>query len=188
MKIPIEISARHIHLSQKDLDILFGKDYELKVLHKISQPGQFAAQETLTLINNENEIKNVRIIGPVRKHSYAEISLTDARNLKISPPIRISGDLNNTPNLIVKNNQTNKSIKIPVIIAQRHLHASEQQAKELNLKNHQIISIKVPGERGLIFNNVVVRSGPKHLLSFQLDTDEANAAGIKEKMFGEIIK
>lgn len=187
MKIPIEISARHIHLSQKDLEILFGKNYELKILHKISQPGQFAAQETLTLINGDNKIEDIRIVAPVREHSYAEISLTDARKLKISSQIRVSGDLNNTPNLIVKNSKINKSIKIPVITSKRHLHVSEEQARKLGVKNKQIISIKVDGERGLIFDNIIVRAGDKHWLSFQVDTDEANAAGISGKMFGEIV-
>ncbi|MEK6935734.1 MAG: PduL/EutD family phosphate acyltransferase [Nanoarchaeota archaeon] len=186
MKIPIEISARHIHLSQKDLEKLFGKNYKLKVLYKISQPGQFAAKETITLINGNNRIENVRIIGPVRKNSQIEISLTDARTLNIKLPIRISENTLFAPKLIIQNK--NKKIKTPAIIAQRHLHVSNEQAKKLNLKNHQIIKIKINGERGLIFNNIVVRAGKGHFLSFQLDTDEANAAGIKGKGIGEIIK
>lgn len=187
MEIPIEVSARHIHLSQKDLEALFGKNYKLKVLHKISEPNQFAAKETLTLIHRNNKIGNVRIIGPARKSSQAEISMTDAHKLAIEVPIRVSGDIKNCPKIIARNNKNNKSIKILVIIAKRHLHLSEQQAKELNLKNHQVVSIKVSGKRGLIFDNVVVRAGNKHWLSFQLDTDEANAAGIKGKCFGELI-
>ena len=186
MKIQIEVSARHIHLSQKDLEILFGKNYELKILHKISQPGQFAAKETITLINGNNRIENVRIIGPVRKNSQIEISLTDARTLDIKLPIRISENTLFAPKLIIQNK--NKKIKTPAIIAQRHLHVSNEQANKLNLKNNQIISIKIPGKRGLIFDNVVVRAGDKHWLSFQLDTDEANAAGIKGKMYGELVR
>lgn len=186
MKIPVEISARHIHLSQEDFEKLFGKSSQMSILSKISQPGQFAAKETLTISNGNNKIQNVRIVGPARKKSYAEISKTDAYKLKINPPVRVSGDLENTPKITVTNK--NKKIKISVIISKRHLHVSEEQAKQLGLENKQIISIKTKGERGLIFDNVVVRAGPGNWLAFQLDTDEGNAAGIQGKTFGEIIR
>ncbi|MFA7707998.1 MAG: phosphate propanoyltransferase [Candidatus Pacearchaeota archaeon] len=189
MKIPIEISARHIHLSQKDIELLFGKGYQLKPMHKISQPGQFASQETIVLINKEHIIENVRILGPARKKSQAEISLTDAYKLKLNhfPPLRISGDLKDCPKITIRS--YNNMIKIPVIIAKRHLHVSEKQAKELDIKDKEIIKIKVLEERGLIFDNVVVRVEDKSNLSFQLDTDEGNAAGINKKnSFGEIVR
>ncbi len=186
MKIPVEISARHIHLSQKDFYKLFGKNYQLKELYKISQPKQFAAKETLTISNEGNKIENVRVVGPLRKESYVEISKTDAHKLKINPPIRVSGNLKNAPMVTITNK--NKKIKISAIISKRHLHLSEEQAKELGLKNKQLISIKIGGERGLIFENVIVRAGEGNWLSLQLDTDEGNAAGIQGKTFGGIIK
>ena len=187
MKIPIEISARHIHLSEKDYEKLFGRNSKMNVLFKISQPGQFATKETLTISNKDRKIENVRIVGPPRKQSYAELSLTDSHKLKMKIPVRVSkSDLKRTPKVSVSNGD--KIIKIPAIVSKRHLHLSTEQAKRLKLKDKQIIKIKVKGERGLIFDNVVVRAGDGNWLAFQIDTDEGNAAGISGKMFGEIIK
>jgi propanediol utilization protein len=187
MKIPIEISARHVHLSEKDFEKLFGKTHKLKTLKKISQPKQFSAKQEVELINGKNKLK-ARIIGPTRKKSQCEISMTDAYNLKMKkiPPIRISGDLLNAPKITIQGKKG--KIKIPVIIAKRHLHLTKEQAKKLKLKNKQKISIKVKGKRSLIFNEVIVRSGEGNYLAFQIDTDEGNAAGIKGKSFGEIAK
>lgn len=187
MKIPIEISARHIHLSQKDLEKLFGKNYELKVFHKISQPGQFAAKEEVELINGKNKLK-ARILGPVRKNSQAEISITDSIRLKLkqTPKLRKSGEISKVSKIKVEGPK--RSTTIPIIIAQRHLHASEKEAKKLKIENKQKIKISVEGKRAIIFKNVIARVGNKHKLSFQLDTDEGNAAGINKKSYGKIIK
>jgi putative phosphotransacetylase len=186
-KVPIETSARHIHLSQKDLENLFGQNYELKVKYMLSQPNQFAAQETLTLINKDKKMENVRITGPARGKTQIELAKTDAIKLNLQPPTKVSGDIKGSLGIIIENLINNKKIKINegVIIAQRHLHLSEQEAKDFNLKNNQVISIKVSGERALIFNNVIVRAGKEHSLSFQIDTDESNAAGNPSS--GEII-
>lgn len=186
MKIPVEISARHIHLSKEDFEKLFGKKYKLKILRKISQLGQFAAKETLTLINGNRKIENVRIIGPTRNETQVEISKTDAVYLKIKPPVRVSGDLKNTPGIILKSKKATIKINNGIIISKRHLHISNEEGNKLGLKNNQEISIKVSGERGLIFDNIIVRKGEGNHLSFQIDTDEANAAGISGKMFGEL--
>jgi len=188
MKIPIEISARHIHLCRKDIDILFGKNYQLQILKEISQTGQFATQETLTLINKENKIENVRIIGPERNESQVEISITDCYKLKVTPIIRISGDIKGTPGITIQGPKGKVQLKQGVIVSKRHLHISEEQNKKFNFKNNQTISIKVKGERGLIFDNVVVRLGQGNNLSFQIDTDEANSAGIIGKGEGEIFR
>lgn len=187
-KVPIEISARHIHLSQKDLETLFGPNYKLKVKNSISQPNQFASQETLNLINQDKKIENVRIVGPIRSASQVEIAKTDAIKLGLQPPIRVSGNITGSPGITLENPINKKKLKLQegVIIAQRHLHASEKEAKSLNLKNNQLISIKVSGERALVFNQVIVRAGKEHRLSFQLDTDESNAAG--NPIFGEIVE
>ncbi len=187
MKIPVEISARHVHLSEKDLKKLFGKGPKLKPLKKISQPEQFAAKQEVEIINQNKKLK-ARIIGPVRKKSQCEISMTDAYNLKMKkiPPTRISGNLTGTPKITIKGPKG--KTKIPIIIAKRHLHLTKEQAKKLKLKNKQKISIKTKGERSLIFNEVIVRAGEGNYLAFQIDTDEGNAAGIKGKSFGEIVK
>lgn len=188
MIVPIEISARHIHLSESHLYELFGKNYELTVYKKISQPDQFSANETVTIKNGENTIENVRIVGPVRNETQLEISKTDARRMGIDAPVRLSGDIENTPSCIVMGPKGEINIGKGVIIAKRHLHISEFDAKKFNLKNNDIISIKISGERALTFDYVIVRSRAKQdELAFHIDTDEANAGDIKTGDFGEII-
>ena len=176
MKIPIEISARHAHISKEDFKKLYGKGKNLTPIRKLSQPGEFASKETVILSNGKNKIENVRILGPFRKKSQIEISLTDAHNLKLNPlpSIKVSGDLNNTTKILIKNPlNLNAQIKIPVIIAQRHLHCSEKQAKKLNLKNNQRISININGQRETTFHNIIVRISKDYNLSVHIDTDEA---------------
>jgi putative phosphotransacetylase len=187
-KILVEVSARHIHLSEEDFIKLYGKNSKLIPIKKLSQLGEFASEKTLIIINGKNDIDDVRILGPLRKKSQAEISLTDSYKLRLNPlpHLRISGDLNGTTNILVKGPKGN--IKIPVIIAQRHLHCSEEQAKKLKLKNNQRISVKINGEREITFHNVIVRVSNNYDLSLHLDTDEGNAAGIKGKIFGYIVK
>jgi propanediol utilization protein len=187
MKIPIEISARHVHLSGKDFEKLFGKNAELHPIKNLSQEGEFASRETVE-IANENEKVRARILGPFRNQSQAEISMTDAIKLKLNPlpKLKVSGDLVGTKNVLVKNK--NRSVKIPCIIAQRHLHCSEADAKKLNLKNNQEIKIKISGKRGLIFENIVVRIKKGFKTAVHLDTDEGNSAGISGKTFGKLIK
>lgn len=186
MKIPIETSARHVHLSQKDFEKLFGKNKKPAILKKLSQPGEFASKQILSLINGKNEIKNVRVLGPLRKNSQAEISKTDSIGLEMKVPIRLSGNLKNTPKIKAKTKK--KTIKIPVIIAKRHLHCPEKEAKKLKLKNNQKISVKVKGQRDLVFDEVIVRVSKNYKLALHIDTDEANAAGISGKTFGELVK
>ena len=186
MRIPIEISARHVHLSQKDFEKLFGKNKNLTPIKKLSQPGEFASKERITLINSGKKIENVRILGPFRKSSQGEISLTDAYNLRLNPipKIKVSGDLANTTEILIKGLKS--SIKIPCIIAKRHLHCSIKDAEKMKLKNNQNTSIKIKGEREITFHNVIVRVSENYILSLHLDTDEGNAAGISGKTFGEM--
>jgi len=188
MKIPIEISARHIHLSKEDLEKLFGKNETLIPLKKLSQPGEFASDKTVDLINKDKKLLHVRVLGPLRKNSQAEISVTDSYSLKLSPlpKIRVSGDIADTTEILVEGEKS--SIKIPCIIAKRHLHLSEKEAKSLKLKNNQEVSIKISGERGVIFNEVTTRISEKFRAAVHLDTDEGNAAGISGKTFGELVK
>ncbi|EKD56666.1 MAG: hypothetical protein ACD_58C00122G0003 [uncultured bacterium] len=187
--VPIEVSARHIHLSQNDLDILFGKGYKLTEFKKISQPGQFASREVVKIVGHKSQFDNVRIIGPIRKQTQLEISATDAYQLGIEPQVRISGDLNGT-NGDVKVVGLHGKIDLTsgVIIAQRHLHIEPEKMSEFGLKHDQLISIKTDGIRSVVFNNVAVRSRyGEDVLFFQLDVDEANAAGIKNGGEGEIV-
>jgi propanediol utilization protein len=186
-KVQIEVSARHIHLSQKDFEKLYGKNSELHPIKNLSQEGEFSSKEIVEIVNGKEKL-NVRILGPFRKNSQAELAITDAIKLKLNPlpKLKVSGDLDGTTKVLIK--YKNKSIKIPCIIAQRHLHCSPEEAKKLKLKNNQILKIKIPGKRGLIFDNVVVRVNPKFRLSVHLDTDEGNSAGVYGKTFGEIIK
>jgi len=188
MKIPVEISARHVHLSEKDFVKLFGKNKSLTLLRNLSQPGEFASHEIVSIIGFKKEIDNVRVLGPFRENSQVEISLTDAYNLKLKPlpKIRISGDLVNAIKILVKGPKD--SVKIPCIIAKRHLHCSVEEAKKLKIKNNQKISVKVFGSREIIFGEIVARVSENYKLFLHLDTDEGNAGGIFGKTFGELIK
>lgn len=172
IKIPVEVSARHIHLSQTDLDKLFGKNYKLRKLRDLSQPGEFASQETVKLAE-----LNLRVLGPVRQESQIEMSLTDAINLGLAAPIKISGDLKQVKTVAVIYGPKGKT-RAKTIVAQRHVHCSPAAAKRFGLKTGQKASVQIVGERGLVFDNVVVRVAPKMKLSCHIDTDEANACGL----------
>lgn len=174
-KIITEVSARHCHLSQKHLGKLFGYDYQLNVLKPISQPGQYAAKETVVFKTKGGTIDRLRILGPVRGATQVELSQTDAYHLKIKPPIRLSGDLKGSLGGVLIGPKGSVKIAEGVIIAQRHIHADPSMAKKLGLKNGQEVSVKISGEREVIFNRVAVRAGEGHLWRFQIDTDEGNA-------------
>jgi len=187
MKVPIEINARHIHLTKDVYIKLFGNDVMSK-LKDVSQPNQFAAKETVSVKNNDQIIGNVRIVGPFREYNQIEISKTDAYHLKINSPIRTSGDLDNTPGIKLIGPKNEIDLTSGVIINRRHLHISLEEAKEFNIKDGDIISVKIDGNRSVTFHNVIVRSHDKiDSLAFQIDTDEANAAGVSTGDFGEII-
>ncbi len=184
-KIKLEVSARHIHLSTEHLNKLFGKDYQLQPQHRISQPGQFAAREKVVIIGPKGRL-DVRIIGPTRSETQIELSITDCLKLGIKPVLRLSGDLKNTPGCLILGPKGRISLKQGVIVAERHLHIAPEEAKLLKLKAGDIISLAVTGPRSLTFHQVVVRSRVGvDKMSFMLDTDEANAAGVKG---GEVVK
>jgi putative phosphotransacetylase len=186
-KIQVEVSARHCHLSQKDADILFGKNYQFKIMKMISQPGQFATVEDVTIKGPKGEFK-LRIVGPIRSDSQVELAATDCYRLGIKPVIRVSGDIKGTPAAVLTGPDGKVTLKQGVIVAQRHLHISPSEAKALKVKSGQLVSMKIKGPRGLIFNNVIVRSGSGHKKSFQIDTDEGNACGWVAGMKGELLK
>lgn len=189
MRLPIEVSARHVHLSKKDLEILFGKNYQLKLAKKLSQPNQFAAEEAVVIKSSKNFIERIRIVGPIRLQTQVEITLSDCRHLGINAPVKVSGDLEDSAGkIILQGSRGEINLEKGAIVAQRHLHIEPELASNLKLKNGSLISIKTRGARSLVFNNVIVRSRENEdSLSFQLDTDEANAAGVKSGDFGELL-
>ena len=186
-KILIEVSARHIHLSQEDLEKLFGKGYELTKLKQLTQPSDFAAKETLDIQNGSEKISKVRIIGPTRKETQVELSRTDVIYLKLNPPIRISGNIKGTPGIILIGPKKRIKIKKGVIIAQRHIHCATSEAKKFSLRNGLAVSVKVKGLRAVTFHNVKIRANKDFRLSMHIDTDEGNTAGITKKGEGVII-
>lgn len=187
-QVPAGISNRHLHLTQSDLETLFGKGYELTQKKPLSQPGQYAAEETVNLIGPKNNIAKVRILGPVRPQSQIEISRADGFTLGINPPVRDSGSISGSPGIVIEGPKGRLELKEGVIIAQRHLHLHTDEAKELNLKDKDVISVKFEGERSVVFNNVLVRVSPKFAKDLHLDIDEANAACISNGDLGTIIR
>ena len=186
-KILIEISARHVHLSQKDLEKLFGKKYKLTPFKKLTQPDQFAAKETLDIQKDDKKISKVRIVGPVRKKTQVEISLTDAFDLGLEPPIRESGNLERSPGILLIGHKGKLNLKEGVICPWRHIHLSPKEANRLKVKKNDFVSLKINGKRKITFHNVQVRVGKNYRSCVHLDTDEGNAAGIIKKDFGELI-
>ncbi|HEY8392333.1 MAG TPA: phosphate propanoyltransferase [Capillibacterium sp.] len=188
IQVPVGVSNRHVHLTKEDLEALFGPGYQLTVKKELSQPGQFAAEETVNLIGPKRSIPNVRILGPLRSQTQVEISLTDSFTLGITAPVRDSGNLKGTPGIIIEGPKGRIEIKEGVIVAQRHLHLHDSEAKELGLKDQDYVQAKAVGIRGLIFDQVLVRVGPKYKMDLHLDIDEANAAGLKNGDLVTIIK
>ena len=187
MKIPIEVSARHVHLSKKDLDILFGENYELKKVKQLSQPSDFACEEVVDIEVNSKILKNLRVVGPVREKTQVEISKTDAVFLGVNPPVNLSGNLEGSLPVKIIGPIGEIDLEQGLIIAKRHIHCSILEAENIGLKNNDIVSVKIEGERGLIFENVIVRVKDGYKLSMHIDTDEGNAANINKISEGEIL-
>ena len=187
MKIPIEVSARHIHLSLKDLKILFGKNYKLTKKRNLTQPGQFSAQETVTIRFKNKEISKLRIVGPTRSQTQVELSLTDAFNLGIKIPIRKSGNLKGSPGILLIGPFGKLNIKEGVICPWRHIHISPKEANRLKIKEDDFVSVKTGGIRSAVLHKVQVRVSKNYKLCFHLDTDEGNASGIFKKGAGILL-
>ncbi|MCK4968837.1 MAG: phosphate propanoyltransferase [Candidatus Aenigmarchaeota archaeon] len=187
MKTLIEISARHIHLSARHLTKLFGKNYQLKSIRSLSQPNQFVSQAMLTIKTSKLTIKKVRILGPLRRQTQVEISRSDAYRLGINPPLRISGDLKGSASVILIGPKGKIRLSEGVIVAQRHLHITSQQANQMGINRRRFISIQITGPRALIFQRVSVRISKQFSLVCHLDTDEGNSAGINRRGHGKII-
>ncbi len=184
----VETSARHIHLSQADLDCLFGEtNYQLHSKKDLSQPGQFACEERVTVVGPKGELK-VTILGPVRPDSQVELSLTDARSIGVVAPIRESGDVKGTGACKLVGPAGEVELKEGVIAAKRHIHMTPADAETFGVQDKEIVKVKIDGARPLIFDDVVVRVSPKFALAMHIDTDEANAAGASGTIYGEIVR
>ncbi|MEW6556641.1 MAG: phosphate propanoyltransferase [Elusimicrobiota bacterium] len=173
------VSNRHIHLCQEDLEKLFGTGYKLTKDRDLMQPGEFASKESVSIKGPKNEIKNVRVLGPVRKFTQIEISKTDTFILGVNAPLRVSGDIKNSAPITVISPNGLIELKEGCIVAKRHVHFTPKDAEFFQVKDGENISVKVESERGLVFDNVVARVRENMALEFHIDTDEANAAGIK---------
>lgn len=185
--VPIGISNRHIHLSQAHLEILFGKGYQLNVMKDLCQPGQFAAQETVTLKGPKGTLGKVRILGPVRKETQIEVSVTDCFQLGVKPVVRDSGQLDGTDGMSIIGPLGEITTDKGVMVAGRHIHFHTDQAKEWGLQDGQRVKVYVPCQRPVIFDDVLIRVSDNYKLEFHLDTDEANAALLGKETAGTLV-
>jgi len=187
--IPLGISARHLHVSKEDLAILYGEGHELHCFKPVGQPGQFAAEEFVDLVTEKSEFKKVRIIGPIRKETQVEVSLSDAMKMGLKAPVRDSGDVAGTPGIKIVGPKGTVELKQGVIVAKRHVHMTPADAVAYGVKEKDLVQVKVGGDdRCLIFDKVLVRVGDNMALEMHIDTDEANAAMAKNNEVVDIIK
>lgn len=176
--VPVGISNRHIHLSQADLDQLFGAGYQLTSMKELSQPGQFACKETVTICGPKGAIEKVRVLGPVRKETQIEIVAGDCFKLGVKAPAKLSGDLADTPGITVVGPKGSVQTAQGLIVAQRHIHMAPADAQAYGVQDGQIVKIRVSGLRGGIYDNVAIRVTTSSKLECHLDTEEANAMGV----------
>ena len=187
-QLPIALSNRHIHVSQRDLDILFGEGYNLTKFKDLSQPGQYACDEKIDIVGPRGVLKGVRILGPVRPSTQFELSISDAFTLGVEPMIRNSGDIKSTPGAKLVGPAGEVEIEEGVIVAARHIHMHTKDAEEFGVKDNDIVSIKTDGERSVIFNNVLVRVSDEFALEMHVDIEEGNTSGVKNGQLVELIK
>lgn len=190
MKVLVETSARHLHLSEDSKKVLFGENYNLTPKKYLSQPGQFACEEKVEIVGPKGSIKGVSVLGPLRSKTQVEISLTDSRKIGIPAVIRESGDLHNTPGCEIIGPKGKYVLEEGVIASKRHIHMSVVDAKENSFKDGQIVCVKIDSiGRSGIFDDVVIRVSDKFRLAMHIDTDESNAFGLNGIIgtYGEII-
>lgn len=187
-KIPIGVSNRHVHLSNQAVERLFGKNYKLQKQRDLSQPGQYACQETLTVIGPKGKLINVRVLGPTREASQVEVSLTDGHTLGITPPIRRSGDIEGTPPITLQGPRGQLALKKGLICAERHIHMTPLDAKKHGVEHNEYVKIKITGNRTITFENTLVRVSPNYRLEMHIDMDEANAGNIGQDTAGILLK
>lgn len=186
--IEVEASGRHVHLAEKDIEKLFGANYKLTKIKDLSQPGQFACKERVTIKGPKGSIKNVVVLGPARAETQVEVSLTDSLALGVKPPIKMSGELLDTPGITIESDRGAVNLDRGLIAAKRHIHVSKEDAKKFEVKDNDLVKVKVFGERPLIFDDVVIRVSEDYTTFMHIDYDEANACGFKSGTFARIIK
>lgn len=187
-KFIVEVSARHVHVTKEQVAILFGEGHQLTNKKNLSQPGQFACEEKVTIVGPKGELK-ASILGPERKAAQVEISLTEARQLGVEAKIRESGDIEGTSGIKIVGPCGEIELDKGVIAAKRHIHMTPEDAKNYDVENGQIVSVKIDTDgRSLIFGDTVIRVREDFALAMHIDTDECNAAGIKGSALGEIVK
>ncbi len=187
--IPIGISVRHLHITQADLEKLYGSGYKLSKKKDLTQPGEFASNEVVTLVGPRlKSIENVRILGPVRDHTQVEVSQTDAITLGIKPPVRRSGNIKGSESLTLIGPEGAITLDEGVIRANRHIHLPPAEADKMDVKNDEIVSVEIPGTKSVVLRNVQVRVKEGWVLQMHLDTDDANAADVQCGLKARIIK
>lgn len=187
MKVRVGISNHHVHLKQEDLEQLFGKEYSLTPKRQLKQPGQFASEETVTLKTNKSSIEKVRVLGPVREYTQVEISKTDAIKLGLQPPVRDSKDIKGSESITIIGPKGTINLEEGCILATRHIHISEKDAKKYGYQNDSTLSVKVHTEKGGILENVHIKIADPSYFELHLDTDDANAFLLKNEDEVEII-
>lgn len=186
--IEVEASGRHVHLTQSDIEALFGVGYQLTPIKELSQPGQYACKERVTITGTKGTLNNVVVLGPARKDSQVEVSLTDALILGVPSPIRQSGDIKGTPGIVVSNGDKKVTLSQGLIAAKRHIHMTPEDAVKFNVTDGEIVKVKVFGTRPLIFDDMVVRVNKDFKTYIHIDYDEANACGYTKGTWGMILK
>ncbi|MFJ7661553.1 phosphate propanoyltransferase [Lysinibacillus sp. NPDC097162] len=186
-KIPIGVSARHVHLAQAEVEQLFGKNYQLTPKFELSQPGQFAAEETVVIAGPKGSIERVRILGPARALTQVEVSWTDAMKLGVKPPLRVSGDIKGSSPVTLIGPKGSVVLTEGLIIAQAHIHMSPADSVRFQVVDGQSVQINVQGIRPIILSNVIIRVSERYRLEMHIDTDEANAGLIQQGAFAEIV-
>lgn len=177
--IPVGVSGRHVHLSREHLDVLFGPGYELTKMKDLSQPGQYASEETVDIITTKGAFTRVRILGPVRKETQIELALSDSVKLGITPPIRDSGNVAGSPGVVLVGPNGTLTLEQGAIIALRHIHMTNADAERFGVKDRDIVKVECLGERSMTMGQVLVRVNDQYALEMHVDTDEGNAACLK---------
>lgn len=186
--VPVGVSARHIHVSRADLDVLYGAGYELTEKKALSQTGQFAANETVDVVTEKSTFKNVRILGPIRNQTQLEVALTDAMKLGLKTPVRESGDLQGSPGVTLVGPKGQVVLAQGAIAAARHIHMNTADAAEFGVADKDVVKVRFGGDRGVVFENVLIRVHDSFCLEMHIDTDEANAAMCKTGDSVEIVR
>ena len=185
--IPVEVSGRHVHLSKKDAEALFGAGCQLTPKRDLSQPGQYLCEERVTLLTSRGEFRNVAVLGPLRDHTQVELSLSDAQALGIDAPVRLSGDTKGTPGIYLLSEKGMVAAKESVIVAQNHIHMTPADALRLGVRDGQFVRVRKNTPRHVTFDHVPVRVSPKFSLAMHIDFDEANACGGRNGLTGTLI-